>query len=413
MSLPTRRYRLKMKHDHHSIKSPCVAQECDMTIEQWLINKRKAIREQQYFESPSDDPPVAVAERGSTPLQVSHNEDRIELESKTRKTQSSLSKVEKPLTRSFNVDLENASPPALNEYDLCDLATTTVAAESMGTVSTEVITRTSSTVHQQAEPEQLEPTTMILSVTRADAAAIDADVERAISSVLCRRQQEQGADLIEASIIADESMYVRVKQIADLKSWKLLRSVICLVLTAIIGGGVIAVTRMMSKNTVSESIDSNSATASPLGNDNNENVSSLPFWTQDPMNTTIDKYLTQFSELSVTSVEFHFETTQIYLKILSQPDSQLTVVPFPIHKLPGALSYSVLERFANPVWNGHVVSKVELWASCRLLVCQAFASTVSCESHNMISTFWSSSTTLLLSHFMSVNQVDNFLKQNY
>ena len=332
-----------MKHDHHSIKSPCVAQECNMTIEQWLINKRKAIREQQYFESPSDDPPVAVAERGSTPLQVSHNEDRIELESKTRKTQSSLSKVEKPLTRSFNVDLENASPPALNEYDLCDLATTTVAAESMGTVSTEVITRTSSTVHQQAEPEQLEPTTMILSVTRADAAAIDADVECAVSSVLCRRQQEQGADLIEASIIADESMYVRVKQIADLKSWKLLRSVICLVHTAIIGGGVIAVTCMMSKNTVSESIDSISPTASPLGDDNNENVASLPFLTQAPINTTIGDDFAGLSELTLLSVGYKFETTKIYLEILSQPDSQFTVVTFPLDLFPGEMDLIVLE----------------------------------------------------------------------
>ena len=105
------------------------------------------------------------------------------------------------------------------------------------------------------------------------------------------------------------------------------------------------------------------------------------------MNTTIGEYFTQFSELSVTSVGHQYETTQIYLKILGQPDSQLTVVPFPVHKLLGALSYSVLEQFAIPVWNGHVVSKIELWASFRLLVCQAFVSYVSCESHNMISNF--------------------------
>ena len=385
-------YTSKMKGDHPSVKTPCVAPNDFINVEQLLIHQRNAIREQQYFEPPSDDPPVAVAEQRSPPLQVSHNDDRIELEPKTRKTQSSLSKVEKPFTYSFNVDRENPSPLALNEHDLCDLVTSTIAAESIGTtrtsttVVTEAITSTSSTIHQQAEQTQLEPTTLILSVTRADAVAIDADVERAISSILCQDQQQEGTDLFELSRIGEESMLVTAKRMAEPISWKRL-SVICLMLTAIIGGGVIAVTRMMSKDTVSESIDSNSPTARPLGNDSNENVSSLPFWTQAPMNTTIGEYFTQFSELSVTSVGHQYETTQIYLKILGQPDSQLTVVPFPVHKLLGALSYSVLEQFAIPVWNGHVVSKIELWASFRLLVCQAFVSYVSCESHNMISNF--------------------------
>ena len=346
-----------------------------MDVEQWLLKQRKAIREQQHFEpSPSVVVPVALAEQGSTPLQLSHKDDRIELDTKTSKTKPPLSKIEQLDTQTYLFDHKTLSSLALNEYDLCNVTatkiTTMAAVESTRITTkateTERITTTSTSINPSSELAQLEPTTLILSVTRADAAAIDADVERAISSILCRDQQQQGNDLFGTCCVADESTFVTVKQIADSNSWKLL-SMICFVLITIIGG-VTAVTLIMSKSAASESTDSTSPTASPLASSNNQNMSSNPFLTQAPINTTIGGDYAGLGAVSVLSVAYKYETTQIYLKILDQLDSKLTVVTFPTDLFPGDIDYTVFERYLNPSWNGHMVSTIKLWATFKLLV---------------------------------------------
>ena len=406
-----------MKHEHHSVETPGCPPEDDLDVEQWLIKQRKVMREQQHSELPSVVVPVAVTEQGSTHLQLPHKDNRIELDTKTSKTRSPLSKTEQRGTESFLFDHKTLSSLALNEHDLCHVTatTTTIVSESRETTNTSTVaarTSTSTSINPSPEQAQLEPTTLILSVTRADAAAIDADVERAISSILCRDQQQQGNDLFGTCCVADESTFVTVKQIADSNSWKLL-SMICFVLITIIGG-VTAVTLIMSKSAASESTDSTSSTASPLDNAFNKNVSSLPFVTHAPINTTIGSFFSQFSEVSVTSVGYKYETTQIYLKILDQLDSKFTVVTFPTNQFPGNLDFTLVERYFNPTWNGHTVSTIKLWAVNGLLV-PNFILFVPHVIHFMILSSWSSMATLILSlpDIVFVYQVKCTLKPYY
>ena len=218
-------------------------------------------------------------------------------------------------------------------------------------------TTTTTTIYlQQLEQPQLHSmTTLQVAFNHADADAMDADVEQAKNSIFSRHQQTGSTEFYPGFTTDNQDMLMLVtaKHVVDSKCWKLL-FVICLL---IVGGVIAVVLIVVTSNHQSQQSDSTSPTEEqPMVAEHNQNKSSLPFWTNSPVNTTIGKEYGSHIGNSVLSVAFLYEPGQFYLRILDQQDIQFTVISFDIELVPRAISQTFLLRYLNPLWNGHCVS---------------------------------------------------------
>ena len=343
-----------------------------MDVEEWLIKQEvqsSAKGQKQTCESYFNTLLISGADEGKTPLPGSHS-NRIDLELKTSKAQPSPLRGEQSFTSCSIRNQFISHPVALPNNDFCEYTSATVTS----TVTTTII-------HQTQEDIQLH-SIMIqeMSVMRTDADVIDADVERAISSILCQHQQYAGPDILDLSTITVQPILVEAKWMPDLNNQRLL-PLICLVLAAIIGGVVFAVVLMMFNYNSLDSIGSASQIQYPMNETkSNHNLSALPFLSYAPSNSTIGDHFADLGGLSVFSVGYLYECTQIYLKTLDRLDTKFTVISFRIDLLTGVLDETALERFLNPSWTGHVVSKIKQWRSVKL----AFVSYMTFVAHNCI-----------------------------
>lgn len=349
-----------MERQNQHTETPGGVPEGDMDVEDWLTKQQilsSTNGEPQNFEGCSVVPISAIMEQGYTPLHVCHYENRIELERNNGKNQSLLSRSEPTVDRSFINNLFVDPPQPLNAHDLCNRTTTSANDNASTGIGATM---------QQPEQTQLQSTMPFdAALTIADATAMDAHVELSVGSTVCRDQQQQRSDTIQFTAIANHSvnevMLVAAKRVVGPRGQQLF--VICIVLGAILCGGVTAIGLLMFNSSASEGTDSISPTEHPGDEVQNQSMSSLPFARRDAVNATIGDFFGSFIGNSVLSVGLLFESGQIYLKILNRLDTKFTVVSFRIDLLPGALHYTVLERYSDPIWNGHTVSTIKLWTS--------------------------------------------------
>ena len=252
--------------------------------------------------------------------------------------------------------------------DFCndDFYNDTIATITLTTSTTTTTSLTTSTHQQQLEQPHLHSmTTLQAAVICADADAMDADVERAISSILCQQQQTVSTAFYEGYTSDNHDqigkpILVAAKQMVDPKSWKLLTVICLLIVGGVIAVVLIIVTNNNNNNNQSQSTDSMSPKERPVEGEHNQSLTQLPFYTEPPVNSTIGEVFRSHIDSSILSVAYKFETGQIYLGILEQQDTQFTMITFDIEKVTLVVNHSVLEHYLDPIWNGHTVSTLNL-----------------------------------------------------